>query len=87
MLFIQSIVASHYFFPSLIAYKFRIERNWHFLRLSMNRVISWYLYMKRTSVRIGSDVTSIRTSSETGQYQKSTAGGVGLPISTFPSMF
>jgi len=43
--------------------------------------------MKRTSARI-SRISSIGTSgNQTRQYQESTAGGVGLPISVFPSMF
>jgi len=71
----------------LAAYEFCAERTWHLLRLSTNRPIFWYLHMKRTSVWIDR-VSSLRTrGNQTGQYQESRAGGVGLSISAFPSLF
>jgi len=71
------------FFIFLAAYEFRIKRDRHLLRLSTNRPVFWYLHMKKTCVRI----VCHRTSNQTGQYQESTADGIGLSIQHFQVYF
>jgi len=79
---IQSIVAGHYFFPSL-GYESRVEKTGHLLRLSTNRP-NFLLLHKTGSAGQPGRVPLIETS-DRGSLEN-TAGGVGLPISTFPNM-
>ena len=69
-----------------VAYKSRVEKTGHLLRLSTNR--SNFLFLHKTgSAGQPGRVPLIETSdSQREQYLENTAGGVGLPISMFPSM-
>ena len=69
-----------------VAYESRVEKTGHLLRLSTNR--SNFLLLHKTGSAGQSDrVPLIETSdSQREQRLENTAGGVGLPISTFPNM-
>jgi len=77
-------IAGHYFLR--VAYESRVEKTDHLLRLSTNR--SNFLPLHKTgSAGQPGRVPLIETSdSQRKQHLENTAGGVGLPISTFPSM-
>ena len=85
---IQSIV---HLWPLLspifrVAYESRVEKTGHLLRLSTNRS-NFLLLHKTGSAGQPGRVPLIETSdSQREQHLENTAGGVGLPISTFPSM-
>ena len=67
-----------------VAYESRVEKTGHLLRLFTNR--SNFLLLHKTG-STGQCVLLIETSdSQREQRLENTAGGVGLPISTFPSM-
>ena len=69
-----------------IVYESRVEKTGHLLRLSTNRS-NFLLLHKTGSTGQPSRVPLIETSdSQREQRLENTAGGVGLPISTFPSM-
>jgi len=69
-----------------VAYESRIEKTGHLLRLSMNRS-NFLLLHKTGSAGQPGRVPLIETSdSQREQRLENTAGGVGLLISTFPSM-
>ena len=69
-----------------VAYESRVEKTGHLLRLSTNR--SNFLLLNKTgSAGQPGRMPLIETSdSQREQRLENTAGGVGLPISTFPSM-
>jgi len=69
-----------------VAYESRVENTGHLLRLSTNR--SNFLLLHKTGSAGQPDrVPLIETSdSQREQRLENTADGVGLPISTFPSM-
>ena len=69
-----------------VAYESRVEKTSHLLRLSTNR--SNFLFLHKTgSAGQPGRVPLIETSdSQREQRLENTAGGVELPISTFPSM-
>jgi len=85
---IQSIVHCWPLSPIFrVAYESRVEKTGHLLRLSTNR--SNFLLLHKTGSLAGQPgrVPLIETSdSQREQRLENTAGGVGLPISTFPSM-
>ena len=85
---IQSIVHRWPLFSPIfrVAYESRVEKTGHPLRLSTNR--SNFLLLHKTGSAGQPDrVPLIETSdSQREQRLENTAGGVGLPISTFPSM-
>ena len=66
-----------------IAYESRVEKTGHLLRLSTNRS-NFLLLHKTGSAGQPGRVPLIETSDS--QREQRLAGGVGLPISTFPSM-
>jgi len=69
-----------------VAYESCIEKTGHLLRLSTNRP-NFLLLHKTESAGQPGRVPLIETSnSQREQRLENTAGGVGLPISTFPSM-
>jgi len=69
-----------------VAYEFRVKKTGHLLRLSTNRS-NFLLLHKTESAGQPDRVPLIETSdSQRKQRLENTAGGVGLPISTFPSM-
>ena len=69
-----------------IAYESRVEKTGHLLRLSTNRS-NFLLLHKNGSAGQPGGVPLIETSdSQREQRLENTADGVGLPISTFPSM-
>jgi len=68
-----------------VAYESRVEKTGHPLRLSTNRS-NFLLLHKTGSAGQSGRVPLIETSdSQREQRLENTAGGVGLPISTFPS--
>jgi len=68
-----------------VAYESRIEKTGYLLRLSTNR--SNFLLLHKTGSGQLGRVPLIETSdSQREQRLENTAGGIGLPISTFPSM-
>ena len=68
-----------------VAYESRVEKTGHLLRLSTNRSNFLLLHKTGSSSQPGR-VPLIETSdSQREQRLENTAGGVGLPISTFPS--
>ncbi|GFX87966.1 uncharacterized protein TNCV_4374311 [Trichonephila clavipes] len=68
------------------AYESRVEKTGHLLKRSMNRSNFLLLHKTGTAGQPGR-VPLIETSDNLReQGLKDTAGGVGLPISTFPSM-
>ncbi|KYN19376.1 hypothetical protein ALC57_08292 [Trachymyrmex cornetzi] len=68
------------------AYEFRVEKTGHLLRRSTNRSNFLLLHKTGSAGQLG-HVPLIETSdSQRVQRLENTAGGVGLPISTFPSM-
>ena len=69
-----------------VAYESRVEKTDHLLRLSTNR--SNFLFLHKTgSAGQPGRVPLIETSdSQKEQRLENTAGGVGFPISMFPSM-
>jgi len=69
-----------------VAYESRVEKTGHLLRLSTNR--SNFLLLHKSGCAGQPDrVPLIETSdSQREQRLENTADGVGLPISTFPSM-
>jgi len=76
-------IAGHYF---RVAYESRVEKTGHFLKLSTNRSNFLLLHKTGTAGQPGC-VPLIETSdSQREQRLENTAGGIGLPISTFPSM-
>jgi len=89
---IQSIVHRWPLSPIFrVAYKSRVEKTGHLLKLSMNR--SNYLLLHKIGsagqpgrVRPLIETVTITSDSQREQRLKNTAGGVGLPISMFPSM-
>jgi len=85
---IQSIVHRWSLFSPIfrVASESRIEKTGHLLRLSTNRS-NFLLLHKIGSAGQSGRVPLIGTSdSQKEQRLENTAGGVGLPISTFPSM-
>ena len=69
-----------------VAYESRVEKTDHLLRLSMNRS-NFLLLHKTGSAGQTGRVPLIETGdSQREQRLENTAGGVGLPISMFPSM-
>ena len=85
---IQSIVHRWplLFFIFRAAYESRVEKTGHLLKRSMNGS-NFLLLHKTGSAGQPSRVPLIETSdSPREQRLENTAGGVGLPISTFPSM-
>ena len=73
-------------FFHLSAYESRVEKTGHLLRLSTNRS-NFLLLHKTGSADQPGRVPLIETSdSQREQRLENMAGGVGLPISTFPSM-
>jgi len=69
-----------------IAYESRVEKTGHLLKLSTNRS-NYLLLHKIGSAGQPGRVPLIETNdSQRKQRLENTAGGVGLPISTFPSM-
>ena len=69
-----------------VAYESRVEKTGHHLRLSTNRS-NFLLLHKTGSAGQPGRVPLIETSdSQKEQRLENTAGGVGLPISTFPSI-
>ena len=69
-----------------VAYESRVEKTGHLLRLSMTRSNFLLLHQTGSAGQPGR-VSLIETSdSQRKQRLENTAGGVGLPISTFPSM-
>ena len=85
---IQSIVHRCLLFSPIfrVAYESRVEKTGHLLRPFTNR--SNFLFLHKTgNAGQPSRVPLIETSdSQREQRLENTAGGVGLPISTFPSM-
>ena len=69
-----------------VAYESRVEKTSHLLRLSTNQ--SNFLLLRKTgSAGQPGRVPLIETSdSQRKQCLENTAGGIELPISTFPSM-
>jgi len=68
-----------------VTYESRIEKTGHLLKLSTNR--SNFILHKTGSAGQPDYVPLIETSdSQREQRLENTASGVGLPISTFPSM-
>ncbi|KYN18728.1 hypothetical protein ALC57_08956 [Trachymyrmex cornetzi] len=68
------------------AYESRVEKTGHLSRRSMNRS-NFLLLHKTGSADQPGRVPLIETSdSQREQYLENTAGGVGFPILTFPSM-
>ena len=67
-----------------VAYESRVEKTGHLLRLSTNRS-NFLLLHKTGSVGQPGRVPLIEKSDRRRRLEN-TAGGVGLPISTFPSM-
>ena len=85
---IQSIVHRWPLLSSIfrVAYESRVEKTGHLLMLSTNRS-NFLLLHKTGSASQPGRVPLIETSdSQREQCLENTAGGVGLPISTFPSM-
>jgi len=73
-------------FSHLSGSESRVEKTGHLLKLSMNRS-NYLLLHKIGSAGQTGRVPLIETSdSQREQRLENTAGGVGLPISTFPSM-
>ena len=69
-----------------IAYESRVEKTDHLLRLSTNRFNFLFLHKTGSAGKPGR-VPLIETSdSQREQRLENTAGGIGLPISTFLSM-
>jgi len=69
-----------------VAYESRVEKTDHLFRLSTNR-FNFLLLHKTGSTGQPGRVPLIETSdSQKEQRLENTAGEVGLPISTFPSM-
>ena len=68
-----------------IAYESRVEKTGLLLRLSTNRSNFLFLYKTGSAGQPGR-VPLIETSDRGSKNLENTAGGVGLPISTFPSM-
>jgi len=69
-----------------VTYESRVEKTSHLLRLFTNRSNFLLLHKTRSADQPGR-VPLIETSdSQREQRLENTAGGVGLPISTFPSM-
>ena len=69
-----------------VAYKSRVEKTDHLLRLFTNR-FNFLLLHKTGCAGQPGRVPLIETSdSQRKQRLENTAGGVGLPTSTFPSM-
>ena len=69
-----------------VAYESRVEKTNHLLRLSTNRS-NFLLLHKTGSAGQPSRVSLIETSdSQREQRLENTAGGIGLPISTLPSL-
>ena len=70
-----------------VAYESSAEKTGHLLRLSTNRSNFLLLHKADGSAGQPGHVPLIETSdSQRKQRLENTAGGVGLPISTFPSM-
>ena len=70
-----------------VAYESRVEKIGHLLRLSRNRSNFFLLLHKTGCAGQPGRVPLIETSdSQREQRLENTAGGVGFPISTFPSM-
>ena len=69
-----------------VAYESRVEKTGHLLRLSTNRSNYLLLHKTRSAGQPGR-VPLIQTNdNQREQRLENTAGGVGLLISTFPSM-
>jgi len=69
-----------------VAYESRVEKTGHLLKLSTNRS-NFLLLHKTGSAGEPGRVPLIETSdSQREQHLENTAGGVGFPISTFPSL-
>ena len=68
-----------------VAYESCVEKTGHLLRLSTNRS-NFLLLHKTGSAGQSGRVPLIESDSQREQCLENTAGGVGLPISTFPSM-
>jgi len=69
-----------------VAYESRVEKTGHLLKLSMNRFNFLLLHKTRSAGQPGR-IPLIETSdSQREQRLENTAGRVGLPISTFPSL-
>jgi len=66
-----------------VAYESRVEKTGHLLRISTNR--SNFLLLHKTGSAGRVPLIEI-SDSQREQRLENTAGGVGLPISTFPSM-
>jgi len=70
-----------------VAYESRVEKTGHLLRLSMNRS-NFLLLHKTGSAGQPGRVSLIETNdSQREQRLENTAGEVGFPISTFPSVW
>ena len=71
-----------------IAYESRVEKTGHLLRLSTNRSNFLLLRKTRSAGQPGRIAMPLIETSDSQQEQRmeNTADGVGLPISTFPSM-
>ena len=85
---IQSIV---YRWPLLspifrVAYESRVEKIDHLLRLSTNRSNFLFLHKTGSAGQPGRVPLIEISDSQKEQRLENTAGGVGLPILTFPSM-
>ena len=68
-----------------VAYESRVEKTGHLLRLSTNQ--SNFLLLHKTGSAGKPDrVPLVETSDSQRKQRLENTGGVGLPISTFPSM-
>ena len=85
---IQSIVHRWPLFSPIfrVAYEFRVEKTGHLLRLSTNRSIPISLLLHKTGSAGQPGHVPLIETSDREQRLENTAGEVGLPISTFPSM-
>ena len=69
-----------------IAYESRVEKTGHLLRLSTNRSNFLFLHKTGSAGQPGRVPLIEKSDSQREQVWRIMAGGVGLPISTFPSM-
>ena len=75
-----------YTIPYGIVYESRVEKTDHLLRLSMNRSNFLFLHKTGSADQPGRVPLIEISDSQREQRLENTADGVGLPISTFPSM-
>ena len=69
-----------------VAYASRVEKTDHLLRLSTNRSNFLLLHKTRRLAGQSSRVPLIETSDSQREQRLENTAGIGLPISTFPSM-